>query len=173
MRIFKSLLKNSEETDSSILPPKANIVLVEPDDQDAIRVIEILNQAGFDVTHVKSCTQTFECLQSSNDQVVAIITDFTLAVGNAIDIAHYARSISPDIIIIAVGHDIDETLLIKAMQAGVSYCITKVADFATQLPNLIKLSKEQQQGFKTTIVTEIPAKTPAKNSANSADQPIV
>lgn len=174
MRIFKSLLKNSEETDSSILPLKDSIVLVEPDDQDALRVIEILSQAGFDVIHVKSCTQTFEYLQSSNDQVVAIITDFTLAVGNAIDIAHYARSISPDIIIIAVGHDIDETLLIKAMQAGVSYCITKVEDFATQLPNLIKLSKEQQQGFKTTAVSETPAKTFAKTLAkNSSEQPTV
>jgi curved DNA-binding protein CbpA/CheY-like chemotaxis protein len=153
MKIFKKLF---DGVGSSSTPARDRVLLVESNEQDAALCFATLSKANFDVRRVTSCADSFKLLRSgANFQ--AIVSNFYLSDGTAVQILKYAKEHSPDTITIVVAPEIEESLILEAINAGASYCIPKVDSYGDNLPQLIKLSREQHIGFKTMADTGVPA----------------
>lgn len=136
------------------------VLLIEPDSQAALRCSAALTEAQFAVDHVIDASSAYQQLSTTGYH--AVITDYQLPDGTAIDMLKYITEHLPETVTIVVSQVVDETLLLAAMAAGASYCIPKVDDYGAQLPKLIKLSQQQQQSFKTQSSDTVNRFTPSQ-----------
>ncbi|MEW6730232.1 MAG: DUF4388 domain-containing protein [Acidobacteriota bacterium] len=144
MKIFKKLFDSASDLG---LPFREKILLVEANEQDAALCFATLAQANFEILCTANCAETFGLL-AAGENFHAIITDFHLPDGTAVELLRYAKECNPDLVGIVVAREVDEKLLLDAIHAGASYCIPKTGNYTEHLPRLIKLSREQQLGFK-------------------------
>src|SRR5437016_5365021 len=143
MKIFKKLF----DSVGSGAPVKEKVLLVESDDQDAAVCFNTLVQANFEVHRVANCAESFQLLKSGT-AYKAIVTNFYLSDGTAVELLRYAKVRSPDTIAIVLAREVDENLLLEAINAGASYCIPQAEGQGNHLAQLIKLGHEQNVGLK-------------------------
>lgn len=132
-------------TNPNTLPDK--VLILSDDKNTAILCDERLRQEKFNCEWVTTFAKAAPMITENEYQ--ALIIEFKLSDTTAINVLHYVKERSSNTIVIIIAEEIDENLLLKAMQAGASYCIPKIYGYAEQLPYLIKLSTEQQIAFKT------------------------
>lgn len=126
------------------LPGK--VLILSADETSAIACQERLEQEHF---YVKYKNNLRDALEEVNGTIYqAVITDFILPDADALAVLDTVKEKSKDTIVIVITDETGELLLLKAMNAGASYCIPKVSGYREQLPYLIKLSLEQQLAFK-------------------------
>src|SRR5215813_6014044 len=146
MKIFKKLF------DGGGLPPakeqiKDKVLLAESNESDAALVTAVLTNAGFEVHRARSCDEAFNLIAAATNYK-AVVADFHLPDGTAVEIVRYAKQANADTIAIVVANQIVENMMVEAMNAGASYCIPKAEGYH-HLGQLIKLGHEQHVGVKS------------------------
>ncbi|MBL8149513.1 MAG: response regulator, partial [Blastocatellia bacterium] len=119
MKIFKKLF---EGVDISTSSEKDRILLVETNDQDAFLRSAVLSDANYEISRAKNCLEAFKTL-TSGINFQAVVTAFLLPDGTAIELLKRVQEQIPETVSIVVADEIDESLILEAMQAGASYCI--------------------------------------------------
>lgn len=134
----------NEATKKELIPDK--VLILSSDEGGVITCQESLEQENFKVKSLKTLADAL--IEIKEVAYQALITDFELADSNTLEFLHQLKERSKNTIVIVATDETDETLFLKAIEAGASYCIPKIFGYTKQLPYLIKLSLEQQLAFK-------------------------
>jgi DNA-binding response OmpR family regulator len=98
----KSLLKRGTRA----MEPKPHILYVEDEPLIAMAIVDVLQEAGFDVVHVDAGIAALARLDQGNERFVAVITDVRLPGGvDGWAIGQRARELSPQVPVVYVSGD--------------------------------------------------------------------
>src|SRR5215813_596921 len=104
MKIFKKLFDGVGSSGASV---REKVLLVESNEQDAALCSATLAKANFEVRRALNCAESFRLL-TSGANFQAIVTNFYLSDGTAVQILNYAKEHSPDTIAIVVAPEVEE-----------------------------------------------------------------
>lgn len=138
-------MSSLEVRENQSLPDK--VLILTSDKVTANSCQERLKKEHFEVSSINNLQEALLVFKETNYQ--AVITDFKLPDATALEVLRKVKERSANTIVIVITEETDGNLLLKAIQAGASYCIPKVTGYTEQLPYLIKLSLEQQLAFKS------------------------
>src|SRR5262245_14131838 len=111
MKIFKKLFDGGIPSANEQQKDKA--LLVEWDENDAGLFTSVLTSAGFEVHRARSCTEAYDLIATVQNYK-AIVADFYLADGTAVDIVRYAKQVNADTIAIVIANEVVENMLLEA-----------------------------------------------------------